>query len=84
MADSIRLVITTVDGSICDRQVSYVEVPLADGTFGILSNHSPMLGALKAGDVEFAFEGGREKIYVPGGVVSVKDNLVTVLTRAMN
>ena len=43
---SIELQIVTPDRAIVKEQVDEVEIPGADGYFGVLPGHTPMLAAL--------------------------------------
>lgn len=83
MENKIHLQITTAAGSVYDKMVNYVRLPLADGDMGILSNHSPVVGSLKEGIVKCTFDAdGVEYIVVTGGVVSVANNDVILLARS--
>ena len=57
MADKIHFQIATADGVVCDSMVCYALVPLSDGDVGVLSDHAPMIGALKEGVVKYVSEG---------------------------
>ena len=80
MADRIRLKIVTPSGTALERDVNYVNLPTPGGSVGILSNHAPMLCAVGAGRLKCRFEGGELSVSVSGGVASVQDNELTVLT----
>ena len=56
MADKIHFQIATADGVVCDSMVCYALVPLSDGDVGVLSDHAPMIGALKEGVVKYVSE----------------------------
>ncbi len=81
MADKIHFQIATAGGVVCDVMSSYVLVPLTDGDVGILSNHAPMIGAVKEGVVKCVSEGEEHFAAVSGGVLSVSDNEVILLAR---
>jgi F-type H+-transporting ATPase subunit epsilon len=57
-----------------------VTIPTASGEAGILSNHAPLVSALKPGILSYAGKGGSEKMVVTGGFVEVSNNQVSVLT----
>ena len=82
MADRIHLQIVTAGGVVFDRMVREINVPLSDGSAGILADHAPMMGAVTDGVVTCAFEGGEEAVAVGLGVLNVVDNEVTILVRA--
>ena len=82
MADRIHLQIVTAGGVVFDRMVREINVPLSDGSAGILADHAPMMGAVTDGVVTCAFDGGEEAVAVGLGVLNVVDNEVTILVRA--
>lgn len=80
MADRIRLRIVTPSGPALERNVNYVNLPTPEGSVGILADHAPMLCALGRGKLRCRFEEGETLIAVSGGVASVENNEITVLT----
>lgn len=81
MADRIHLQVVTAGGTVFDRMVNYVSVPLVDGDAGILANHAALMGSLKEGVAKVVFEDGEEYIAISGGVLSVDNNEVIMLAR---
>lgn len=81
MADKIHFQIATADGVVCDSMASYALIPLSDGDVGVLSDHAPMIGALKEGVVRYVCEGEDHFAAISGGVLSVVDNDVILLAR---
>ncbi len=81
MADKIHFQIATADGVVCDALTGYALVPLTDGDAGILSDHAPMIGALKEGVVKYVSGGEDHFAAISGGVLSVADNEVILLAR---
>ena len=81
MADKIHFQISTADGLVCDSMASYALIPLSDGDVGVLSDHAPMIGALKEGVVRYVCEGEDHFAAISGGVLSVVDNEVILLAR---
>ncbi len=81
MADKIHFQIATADGVVCDSMASYALIPLSDGDIGVLSDHAPMIGALKEGVVRYVCEGEDHFAAISGGVLSVVDNEVILLAR---
>ena len=83
MADRIHLQIVTAGGVVFDRMVREINVPLSDGSAGILADHAPMMGAVTDGVVRCTYaDGSEESIAVGIGVLNVLKNEVTILTRA--
>ena len=81
MADKIHFQIATADGVVCDSMASYALIPLSDGDVGVLSDHAPMIGALKEGVVRYVCEGEDHFAAISGGVLSIVDNEVILLAR---
>ena len=78
---SLTLVIVTPDRQLVHEQVDEVELPGADGYFGVLPGHTPFLAALHVG--ELWYRKGQEKHYlaVAFGFAEVLPERVTVLAQ---
>ena len=81
MADKIHLQIVTAGGVVFDRMVHVVNLPLENGSIGVLANHAPLMGAVVDGIVTAASDEGEYVIAVGIGVVNIVNNEVTVLSR---
>ena len=53
MADRIKLSVVTAQGESHEKMVSYVSIPTAFGSVGVLSGHAPMLCAVKSGILKY-------------------------------
>lgn len=82
MENTFHFQVTTADGAIIDEAATYASIPLADGEYGILPNHAPMIAAVKEGVIKFDGEGSDSFVAVSGGILSVCDNEVIVLARS--
>jgi len=74
------LEIITPDKKVYSGDVESVKLPGADGSFGILNNHAPIIAALKSGEIKVT--DARKVVQnfeIKGGVVEVLDNKVIVL-----
>ena len=72
------------DGLKYDGQVVYVRLPGADGSFGVMAYHAPLVALLQPGAVlvtESSAQGPRY-FACAGGVAEVRDNTLTVLVDA--
>jgi len=74
------LEIITPDKKIFSGDISSVKLPGADGSFGILKNHAPLISTLKTGKIK-VIDNRNETFQfdVKGGVVEVLNNKITVL-----
>jgi F-type H+-transporting ATPase subunit epsilon len=77
----IDLRIVTPDRLIVQDQVDEVEIPGAEGYFGVLPGHTPLLAALAVG--ELWYRKGQEKFYLSlaFGFAEVLPDRVTILAR---
>jgi F-type H+-transporting ATPase subunit epsilon len=75
----LTLEIVTPDRSVVTDRVDEVEVPGAEGYFGVLPGHTPMLATLKVG--ELWYRKGSETFYVSiaFGFAEVLPDRVTIL-----
>lgn len=82
---SFRLSVHTAERTILNGDASFVVIPGADGDFGVLPGHSPMLTAVRPGAlhvewVEPPADGSdSEPLFVAGGFVEVLPDCVTVM-----
>jgi F-type H+-transporting ATPase subunit epsilon len=77
----LRLQIVSADRSLVNEQVDEVEIPGADGYFGVLPGHTPLLALLGAG--ELWYRQGQEKHYlaIAFGFAEVQPEAVTILAQ---
>src|SRR5229473_2523507 len=77
----IQLQIVSTDRSLVSEQVDEVEIPGADGFFGVLPGHTPLLALLGAG--ELWYRQGQEKHYlaIGFGFAEVQPDRVTILAQ---
>ena len=74
------LEIITPDQKIYSGEVDAVKLPGADGSFGVLKNHAPIIATLKKGIVKVTDTKKQiENFNISGGVVEVQGNRVIVL-----
>jgi F-type H+-transporting ATPase subunit epsilon len=76
---SLQLHIVSADRSLVNERVDEVEIPGADGYFGVLPGHTPLLATLGMG--ELWYRKGQEKTYVllSFGFAEVQPDRVTIL-----
>jgi F-type H+-transporting ATPase subunit epsilon len=77
----LTLEIVTPDRALVTEQVDEVELPGADGYFGVLPGHTPLLASLRVGELWYRI--GQEEFYlaVAFGFVEVLPDRVTVLAQ---
>jgi F-type H+-transporting ATPase subunit epsilon len=60
-------------------EVDQVDIPGAEGDFGVLAGHAPVVAALRPGILTVTTGATREKIIVLGGLAEVSEKGLTVL-----
>jgi F-type H+-transporting ATPase subunit epsilon len=80
MADTLKCVVVTPEKAVLDEPADFVVVPLYDGELGIAYNRQPLIGRLGFGELRITQGNQVKHLYVDGGFVQVRDNVVTVLT----
>ena len=50
------LEILTPEHNLYKGEVTHVELPGSNGSFGVLDNHAPLVSGLDEGEVKFSFE----------------------------
>ena len=60
-------------------EVDQVDIPGAEGDFGVLAGHAPVIAAIRPGILTVFSGGKQEKIIVTGGVAEVSEKGLTVL-----
>ena len=78
---TLQLQIVSADRSLVNETVDEVEIPAADGYFGVLPGHTPLLAVLGAG--ELWYRQGQEKHYlvIAFGFAEVQPERVTILAQ---
>ena len=78
---NLQLHIVSVDRSLVNETVDEVEIPGADGYFGVLPGHTPLLAVLGAG--ELWYRQGQDKTYlaIAFGFAEVQPDRVTILAQ---
>jgi F-type H+-transporting ATPase subunit epsilon len=60
-------------------EVDQVDVPGAEGDFGVLAGHAPVVAAIRPGILTIFAGGTQQKIIVLGGLAEVSEKGLTVL-----
>lgn len=79
----IRFEFVAQDHVVYDGDVKMVVIPGADGVFGVLSKHAPLMAVVVPGEVMVRKEGGDELYFaVGGGFVEVRPDKVVLIARS--
>ena len=60
-------------------EVDQVDIPGAEGDFGVLANHAPVVAAVRPGILTVITGNSKQKIIVLGGLAEMSENGLTVL-----
>ena len=79
-ADKVEFELVSPERLLVSEQVDMVVVPGAEGDFGVLPRHAPLISTLRPGVIR-VFEGRevKERIFVAGGFAEVTPERCTVL-----
>ena len=78
---TIRVVIVTPERAVLDESADMVILPLFDGEFGVMANHSAFVGQLGPGELRIKHGGETKHLFIDGGFAQVAKNVVNVLTQ---
>ena len=78
----MRLLVLTPEESVFDGQVDGAIVPLPDGWLGIYPGHLPFSARVRPGEILVQVGDRSTVIATIGGILSVEDDAVTLLTGA--
>jgi len=75
----MEVLVATAEREVYSGQATMLIVPGAAGDLGILPNHSPLLAALKAGELRITNGDEIDEVFVSGGFVEIQPDKVTIL-----
>ncbi len=79
-----RLSIVTPEQVVLEADVASLVVPGTEGYLGVLSNHAPLITALKPGEITYNDTENRVNyLAVSGGFLEVSGNVATLLADAV-
>jgi F-type H+-transporting ATPase subunit epsilon len=79
MADKLHFSLVAPERELVNEEVDQVDVPGAEGEFGVLPNHAPVMTIVNAGALRVYNNGAIRKIFVNGGFADVTPAGLTVL-----
>ena len=79
MADKIAFEIVSPERLLVSDSADMVTVPGAEGDFGVLAGHAPVVAAMRPGILTVITGGSKQKIIVLGGLAEVSEKGLTVL-----
>ena len=81
MADKVQFELVSPEKLLVSREVEMVVVPGAEGDFGVLRDHAPLISTVRPGVIDIYDDGNTisESIFVAGGFAEVTGERCTVL-----
>jgi F-type H+-transporting ATPase subunit epsilon len=79
MPDRLKLELATPTRLVVSEEADEVVIPGADGYFGVLPGHAPLVALLGAGEVTYRVGRLERYLAVSGGFAEVGPNHVTIL-----
>ena len=81
MADKIAFEIVSPERLLVSDEADMVTVPGAEGDFGVLAGHMPLISTLRPGiiDIQGAVRTGNSRLFVLGGFAEANPDKLTVL-----
>ncbi|MFQ3593165.1 MAG: F0F1 ATP synthase subunit epsilon [Gemmataceae bacterium] len=76
----LNCVVVTPERAVLNVSADYVSVPLVDGELGVLPGRAALLGRLGYGELRVRQGTQTQNLYLEGGLVQIRDNIVTLLT----
>jgi F-type H+-transporting ATPase subunit epsilon len=76
----LKCVVVTPERALLDVGADFVALPMADGEMGVLPGRAPLVGRLGFGELRIRRGNRTDYLYVDGGFVQIRGNIVTVLT----
>ena len=81
LMNPMKCLVVTPEKTVLNLDATFVVLPLADGEYGILPGHAPLIARLGAGELRITGTDGQPTdYYVEGGFVEVLDDMIALLT----
>jgi len=79
-----KLSVVTPEKTVFEMEARSIVAPGSEGYLGVLSNHAPLITALKPGILEITDNAGEESMFsLSGGFLEVSGNIATILADAI-
>lgn len=83
MADKLKFDLVSPERLVLSADVDAVQVPGAEGDFGVLPKHAPFMAMLRVGTLSVENDGKTQHFELDGGFVDVTPEGVTVLAESI-
>ncbi len=79
MADKLTFSLVSPERELFSGDVDQVDIPGTEGDLGVFPNHSPLMAALRTGEITVFSEGEDIRYFVLGGFADVTPAGLTIL-----
>lgn len=79
MSDKLNFALVSPERELFNGDVDHVVVPGAEGEFGVMPNHAPVMSVIKQGALRVIDGGSERRIFVNGGFADVTPEGLSVL-----
>lgn len=79
MSEKLAFALVSPERELFQGEVDQVVVPGADGEFGVLPKHAPLMSTIRPGALRILSDGVETRIFVNGGFADVTPDGLTVL-----
>ncbi|MDA5192760.1 F0F1 ATP synthase subunit epsilon [Govanella unica] len=79
MADKFKFELVSPERLMISTQADMVIVPGAEGDFGVMVGHAPLISTIRPGIVEVHEDGSVTRLFVSGGFADVTQTVLTLL-----
>lgn len=79
MAETLQIELVTPEKTLFSAQAEMVEAPGADGDFGVLPRHAPLISLLREGVIKVHHSGSITEFPVAGGLAQVDGGKCIIL-----
>ena len=83
MADKVQFDLVSPERLVFSAAVDAVQIPGAEGDFGVLPNHSPVMSVIREGVLRVENDGTVTEYQLDGGFADVTPEGVTVLAETI-
>lgn len=83
MADKLQFDLVSPEKLVFSAEVDAVQIPGAEGDFGVLPDHSPVMAMIRPGTLTVENDGTSQSFELSGGFADVTPQGVTVLAEAI-
>ena len=84
MADKVQFDLVSPEKLVFSAEVDAVQIPGAEGDFGVLPNHSPVMAMIRPGTLVVENDGSTQSFELSGGFADITAQGVTVLAETID